>query len=713
MAVINKIFIVLLLIQTGLAGTLTYNLFKEGAYISMGIQSALIFLSVVISFMTFWTNSIKYLYMYIITMVLWIILEVFLYLDIFGIFHVLDSLDDLIIGTTAKNNYKNNTKAILSLTSYLYMGLLGSMVVGTIVSFFIKLTKTVKQTDEYGNVYRSSKVVSIIGPGEKKTRFASQVNIIGDDMGGDPGIKIIPNNNNYFNSLNFKRDSRRKDIDYNNYNKLQNDSPSSFLGSNSPPMGNNTDLRRMKNDNQLNPPNSRYNEDYYSIMKDRSDTDVKFTTLSHGVKPEAPRSIMKQQEDDANRSNTWDRSVASRRGHEARERNDRARNRERIRERERERMRERSRNRDRERGDRTRDRDRRDRGERNRDEDSPRSRSNREKERNNRKRYEDEEEEEEEKELHPGNISSREELESYLNKSSMSIYLNKSMISEKNPKFVSMFEIEENASDVDSEDDFTMNHFTIKCKICKKDIPIEEVENHQCESNNIPLINVETEEHKKAMEEKARKEQEEKERKEREEREKKEKEEKERREKEEKERQEKEEKERKEKEEERARQRKQRERERERRREERSRERRRDERSRERKPSVRDHDRDHDRDRERRRRDKDAEWEQRYNNKSSDRTKDRDRERDRSERRRRKEEDVREGGRYEIIINYDQILNDEVSVKIGDVFEVERIFEDGWCVGTNLSTNKWGAIPLNCLNNKQERRRRIQSLYMS
>jgi hypothetical protein len=710
MAVINKIFILLLLIQTGLAGTVTYILFKEGAYISMGIQSALIFLSVVISFMTFWTNSLKYLYMYIITMLLWLVLEVFLFLDIFGIFHVLDSLDDLIIGTTAKNNYKNNTNSILSLTSYLFMGLLASMLLGTIVSCFIKLTKTVKKTDEYGNVYRSSKVVSIIGPGEKKTRFASQVNIIGNnEMEGDPGITVIPNNNNYFNSLNFKKDSRRKDIDYNNYNKLQNDSPSSFLGGNSPPMSNNTDynynsLRRVKNDNQLNVPKSRYNEDYYSIMQDRSNTDVKFTTLSHGVKPEAPRSILKQ-EDDANRSSTWDRSVSSRRGHEAREKNERARNRERIRERERERMRDRSRNRDRERGDRTRDRDRRDRGERNRDEDSPRSRSNREKERNNYKRYEDEEEEEkEEKELHPGNISSREELESYLNKSSMSIYLSKSMIDEKNPKFVSMFEIEENASDVDSEEDFTMNHFTIKCKICKKDIPIDEVENHQCESNNIPLINIETEEHKKEMEEKARKEQEEKERKEREEREKKEKEEMERK--------EKEEKERKEKEEERARQRKQREREREKRREERSRERRRDERSRERKPSVRD--RDHDRDRERRRRDKDAEWEQRYNNKSSsDRTKDRERERDRSERRRRKDEEVREGGRYEIIINYDQILNDEVSVKVGDVFEIERIFEDGWCVGTNLSTSKWGAIPINCLNNKQERRRRIQSLYMS
>lgn len=63
MAVVNKLYVLILLIQTGLAVTVAAMLSKEGAYISMGIQSALIFLSVVISIMVFWTTSFKYLYM--------------------------------------------------------------------------------------------------------------------------------------------------------------------------------------------------------------------------------------------------------------------------------------------------------------------------------------------------------------------------------------------------------------------------------------------------------------------------------------------------------------------------------------------------------------------------------------------------------------------------------------------------------------------------
>lgn len=73
MAVTNKLYVLSLLLQTGLAVTIAAILSKEGAYISMGIQSALIFLSVVISFMTFWTNSLKYLYMVIYSYNLFII----------------------------------------------------------------------------------------------------------------------------------------------------------------------------------------------------------------------------------------------------------------------------------------------------------------------------------------------------------------------------------------------------------------------------------------------------------------------------------------------------------------------------------------------------------------------------------------------------------------------------------------------------------------
>jgi len=65
MAVTNKLYVLSLLLQTGLAVTIAAILSKEGAYISMGIHSTLIFLSVAISFMGFWTTSLKYLYMVI------------------------------------------------------------------------------------------------------------------------------------------------------------------------------------------------------------------------------------------------------------------------------------------------------------------------------------------------------------------------------------------------------------------------------------------------------------------------------------------------------------------------------------------------------------------------------------------------------------------------------------------------------------------------
>ncbi|ORX48699.1 hypothetical protein BCR36DRAFT_413117 [Piromyces finnis] len=690
MAIAKTLFIFTLILQTGFAGTVVAILSKDGAFLSMGILSALIFLSLLIALMIFWSKKLKYLYMYIITVVLWLIITVFLFLDIFGIFHILESLDNLIIGRSAINNYKNNTSAIPSLSFYLYIGLMVFMVLGAILACFVPLKQNIKQTDEYGNVYRDSKTVSIYSSSKKKTRFASEVITINnsDIDGGDPGITIIPNNNNYFNSL----DYNKRNDNYNNYDMLPTTDKAPFLNTRQS-MNNNVNynsLRRMKNET---PVNNRYDNDYYSrdnINPEDFDESIKYNTLSSS-KPKSPMSPLKQFNESTNRSSTFDRSFASRRGQEAREKSERERNRERIRERERERLRERNR-RDRER-DRQRDRSRnRDRRERERD------RYRNDHDRNN---YDDDnsDDEIEEKELHPGNISSREELETYLNKSSMSISKSMSMVG--NPKFVSMFEIEENASDAsgDEEDDFTMNHFTIKCKICKKDIPIEEVENHKCESMNIPLIKCETEEHKKEMEEKARKEKEEKVRLERE---KKEKEEKERLEKEEEKRIEREKRQRRQKEREKAR-------ERERRRDERSRDRggdrRRDERSRDRGGDRRRDERSRDR---KRRDNKESEWEQRYNTKEEHKH-----ERDRSRRRREENNEIREGSRYEIIKEYEQVLNDEVTVKHGHVFEVEKVFEDGWCVGTNLSTNKWGAIPMNCLNNRQERRRRIQSLYMA
>jgi len=688
MSVVNKVFAVSVLLQTGLAAVIISILSKEGAYVSMGLLCALVFLSIMMACMIFWTKNSKYLYMYIGTMSLWFIIIIFLFLDYFGILHILNSMDDLIIGKNAKANYKTGKKSMVSLPFFLFIFLMLFMITSAISSCFIPIKQDIKQTDEYGNVYRGSKVSSVYNNTLKKTRFASEVITIDNDMNndGDPGITIIPNNN-YFNSLGYndnKRDSKKKNIDYNNYNMLSGDD-SSLLMNNRPRPENDVDynsLRRMKNETRLDHADDRYNDIYSKeeiSPRNYDDSSIKYNTLSAGDRPEPPHSNLGRY-DDPNKSSTWDRSVSSRRGQEERENMDRARNRERIRERERERMRDRNNRRDRDRDrtfdrnerDRTFDRNERDRtfdrNERDRTYDRDernRSRNTRERERNNYNSYRNEYADNDDRNISPTNISSRQELEEFLNKSSVSI--SKSM-SVANPKFVSMFEIEENASDV-SEDDFTMNHFTIKCKICKRDIPIEEVENHKCESANIPLIKCETEEHKKAMEEKARKEQLEKERLERERKEE------ERREREERER--------------RSLRRRERERERERRerdrrRDDRSRDRRRDDRSRDRRTNGRDRDRDYDRDRERKRRDKEAEWEQRYNTKdrSDNDRKYGTRERERTRDRKKRSDEIREGNRYEITKEYEQVLNDEVTVRRGHVFEVERIFEDGWCVGT-------------------------------
>jgi len=59
----KTLFIFSLILQTGLAGTIVAVLSKEGAFLSMGILSALIFLSVLIALMIFWSKKLKYLYM--------------------------------------------------------------------------------------------------------------------------------------------------------------------------------------------------------------------------------------------------------------------------------------------------------------------------------------------------------------------------------------------------------------------------------------------------------------------------------------------------------------------------------------------------------------------------------------------------------------------------------------------------------------------------
>jgi len=70
-------------------------------------------------------------------MILWTAAIVFLFLDIFGIYHILQPLDNLLIGKSAIENYKNNKGLNLSLLFFLFIALMVLMVcIYFIFSFF-------------------------------------------------------------------------------------------------------------------------------------------------------------------------------------------------------------------------------------------------------------------------------------------------------------------------------------------------------------------------------------------------------------------------------------------------------------------------------------------------------------------------------------------------------------------------------------------------
>lgn len=56
-------------------------------------------------------------------------------------------------------------------------------------------------------------------------------------------------------------------------------------------------------------------------------------------------------------------------------------------------------------------------------------------------------------------------------------------------------------------------------------------------------------------------------------------------------------------------------------------------------------------------------------------------------------------------------INDEVYLEVGDMVLVEEVFDDGWAVGTNESTDKYGAFPMNCLEDSVKKGNRHESMY--
>ncbi|KAJ3099362.1 hypothetical protein HDU97_003235 [Phlyctochytrium planicorne] len=71
------------------------------------------------------------------------------------------------------------------------------------------------------------------------------------------------------------------------------------------------------------------------------------------------------------------------------------------------------------------------------------------------------------------------------------------------------------------------------------------------------------------------------------------------------------------------------------------------------------------------------------------------------------------GARMKVVKRYKAMLEDEVSLEIDDVVEVEDTFEDGWGSGTNVSTGEFGAFPLSCLGSGRSNAKRVQSIYGS
>ncbi|KAI8846289.1 hypothetical protein BC829DRAFT_398865 [Chytridium lagenaria] len=57
------------------------------------------------------------------------------------------------------------------------------------------------------------------------------------------------------------------------------------------------------------------------------------------------------------------------------------------------------------------------------------------------------------------------------------------------------------------------------------------------------------------------------------------------------------------------------------------------------------------------------------------------------------------GKRFECTTKYEPRLEDEVTLRVGDVVVVERMYNDGWAFGTNETLGLSGAFPLYSVTN--------------
>jgi hypothetical protein len=65
-----------------------------------------------------------------------------------------------------------------------------------------------------------------------------------------------------------------------------------------------------------------------------------------------------------------------------------------------------------------------------------------------------------------------------------------------------------------------------------------------------------------------------------------------------------------------------------------------------------------------------------------------------------------------VIKSYIPMADDELRLDIGDLIQTDKIFDDGWGIGVNLTSGEFGAFPMACLgHNSSDKKKRASSLF--
>jgi hypothetical protein len=57
---------------------------------------------------------------------------------------------------------------------------------------------------------------------------------------------------------------------------------------------------------------------------------------------------------------------------------------------------------------------------------------------------------------------------------------------------------------------------------------------------------------------------------------------------------------------------------------------------------------------------------------------------------------------FKVIQSHSPRLDDEIQLNMGDIVVLKEKFDDGWAIGTNITTNSEGNFPFNCLSEMEK-----------